>query len=82
VPIGRLQRSALLAGGALLLVAAVEAQSCQGLSSTNLQRLMLRFQASDPTGGTGGNGAVITGGNPRDLSWVGTVLNPGDAPPP
>ena len=76
-----LQRSALIAGGALLLVAAVEAQSPQNLSRMNLRQAMLRFQTSNGTGGTGGNGGVITGGRPRSISRV-TVMNPGVAPPP
>ncbi len=84
-PFRRLHRTALIAGGALLLVAAVEAQSRQGLSNMNLRQLMLRFQTSNASGGTGGstggNGGVITGGNPRALSRV-TVINPGIAPPP
>ncbi|MDG1049528.1 MAG: hypothetical protein P8M11_06785 [Planctomycetota bacterium] len=83
-PRKRLQRSVLLAGGALLLVAAVEAQSRQGLSSMNLRQAMLRFQTSSASGGsgsTGGNGGVITGGRPRSISRV-TVMNPGVSPPP
>jgi len=83
-PRKRLQRSVLLAGGALLLAAAVEAQSRQGLSSMNLRQVMLRFQtssASGGTGGTGGSGGVITGGRPRSISRV-TVINPGVSPPP
>ncbi len=80
-PRKRLQRSVLLAGGALLLVAAVEAQSRQGLSSMNLRQAMLRFQTSSGSGSTGGNGGVITGGRPRSISRV-TVMNPGVSPPP
>ena len=71
-PRKRLQRSALIIGGALLLVTAVEAQSRQNLSRMNLRQAMLRFQTSNATGGnggsTGGNGGVITGGRPRPPS--------------
>lgn len=84
-PRKRLQRSALIIGGALLLVTAVEAQSRQNLSRMNLRQAMLRFQTSNATGGnggsTGGNGGVITGGRPRPLSRQ-IVINPGVAPPP
>ncbi|MDB2576110.1 hypothetical protein N9293_00080 [Planctomycetota bacterium] len=84
-PRRRLHRSALIVGGALLLVTAVEAQSRQNLSRMNLRQAMLRFQTSNATGGTGGstggNGGVITGGPPRSLTRQ-IVVNPGVTPPP
>jgi hypothetical protein len=83
-PNRRLLRAALCASGAIVLVAAVDAQTRQNAAGMNLRSLVLRFQSAAAGGGggsTGGNGGVISGSNPRSLSRV-TVINPGVAPPP
>ena len=82
-PNRRLLRAALCASGAIVLVAAVDAQTRQNAAGMNLRSLVLRFQSAAGGGGgsTGGNGGVISGSNPRSLSRV-TVINPGVAPPP
>ena len=80
----RLLRPALCAAGALALVVAAEAQSRQGAAGTSLRSLVLRFQTSSMTGGsgsTGGNGGVINGDSPNPISRV-TVRNPSITPPP